>query len=596
MKTRKRLTAMALAALMLTAMALTAGAADAGERSVFLPEGIELTAPAQAAEGYVLYENGHVLFSMEVPAEYEVLEPYENTMLVSAEDPTDFQVHAEYAFATADNAHFLYDAQDFADLIEADQKQLTDWLGTGDIEVLGTGWGEVQRKRCFVCAFTMNGGDSSGALYVFDGQGDFGCYCVTAVINEKSDNATLYGQQLQHMIETFTVTGPCQMEGYTLYEREEDGLPVQFFVKDAVRVDDDADIYPVDGIYSEANIHIYHSGWDAGYDPERVLKGAVSLYIDDRGGHYVTQSSHFDLGRYSYYMAEVAYEQYDEQFTTRSAIFLSGGYWWEVYCSYTAEYADAVNDAFSDVLFSLRADGDGAVPGTSSAPVPSAAAAPADTPAPAAVRPAAQTITGPNIVAQIVDDIKAQEGFGSSSGREPLACVTRTAGGAWLLLAVYEIGENAGGYDNWYVCADAWLIQNGGAALLGRNQLYQEVDGNGGSLGWAEKDGVTWMVMECNLWEGDRFNDYYVYLPVNEQAGAFGQAVCMEAHGALGEEDYGEYIIDGEYYSREDFDLARGGYSCPDPEMPMDIWKDHGNSSVADLDATVQLSPDALFE
>lgn len=555
MKLRKRGTALALAAMMLAALVLTAGAADAGSRNVFLPEGIELTAPDQAAEGYVRYENDHVRFAMELPEEYTVTEPYENTVLITEEDPTDFQVHAEYAFTTPDNAHFLYDAQDFASLIEADKQQLTDWLGVDGAEVLGTGWGNMEGKPCYVCAFTMNGGDISGALYVFDGQGDFGCYCVTAVLNEKSDKAALYGEQLQHMVETFTVTGPYQMEGYTLHEQEDEGVPVAFFVKDGINVDDDEpDIYPVDGVYSEANIHIYRTGWEADRDGAQVLESSVSLYIDDRGGRYLAQPSHFDLGRYSYDMVDVAYEQYDEQFTTRSAVFPSGGYWWKAYANYTAEYADAVNDAFSDVLFSLRVDGDAAVPGTSSAPTPSAATA----------APAAQsvgTVVIPNVVEQIVNSIEAQAGFGvSASYYEPLGCVWYLPEDGRLLLAMYEISDSSNGFDDWYVCTDAWLVKDGGALLLGRNQLYQEVGGNSGSVSVVQKDGVVYMEMECHLWEGDQFNNYYVYLPVDEQARAFGQGVYMEAHGTVGQEDSGEYIIDGEYWPRGDFDLARSEY------------------------------------
>ncbi len=813
MKMRKRLTALALAAMMLAAMALGAGAADAGERSVFLPEGIELTAPdtaAVAADGYVLYENEHVKFSMEVPAAYTVTEPYENTVLVTDEDPQDFQVHAEYTFATVDSAHFLYDAQDFADLIEADKKQLTDWVGTQELEVLGTGWGEVAGKRCFVCAFTMNGGDATGGLYIFDGQGDFGCYCVTAFINERSDKAALYGEQLQHMVETFAVTGPYQMEGYTLYDMEAEDARVRFFLRGEAKVNDgdSAAIYPVSSVYSEANIYVSRGYETADHTLDRMIElntGYFFSYCDN--ARFTTQPSHFDLGRYSYDMVELEYDQDETHLTTRSAVFISGGFWWEVEAEYTAEYADTVNDTFSDILFSLRVDNDGAVPGT----VSSAPEAPAQTqdsqPAAdnnagsagvsavldviqaqegfspsdkepigfvyglpggsellvteyeiaetgggysvcsdawlvgagsavllgrnqvykeagggmgwvtvaekdgvtyvglqsymsyetgsdeyrvylpvdeqegafgegvymeihnvldgngfvfgsamvdgascaeedfyAAVRgfddvddglpmdlrwgpddgvmsfdglreaypggaapveaapdtagsaagPAltqvAGPITTPNVVEQIVNSIKSQPGFGSStSSYQPLGCGWYLPGAGRLILTEYEISDRSNGFDDWYVCTDAWLVKDGGAVLLGRNQLYREVGGNSGSVSIVQKDGVVYVEMECHLWEGDQFNNYYVYLPVDEQAGAFGQGVYMEAHGTVGGEDSGDYIIDGEYWPKSDFDIARGEY---EQMLTVDIIQGPEDFGAQPLDDMPQSFPD----
>ncbi len=553
MKTRRRLTALVLAALMLAAIILTAGAADGGERSVFLPEGIELTAPdtAAAAEGYVLYENDHVLFSMEVPAAYEVLEPYENTMVVTAEDPTDFQVHAEYAFATVDNSHFLYDAQDFAEFIRLDKKQLTDWVGTEDIEVLGSGWGDVAGKQCYVCAFTMNGGDSSGALYVFDGQGDFGCYCVTAVINEKSEKAALYGGQLQHMIETFTVTGPYQMEGYALYEREDEDVPVTFFAKDGVDVSDDGpDIYPVNGVFTDANIHIYRTSWEAGDGMEKALAGAGRMYIEDYGGHYAAQNSSFLLGRYSYGMAEVEYEDEGKTYTYRAAFFLVGGCYWQVSEKYTAEYADAVNDAFSDVLFSLRVG----------------------TPAPAQAQeaqPAADNSAG---VGAVLDVIEAQEGFYTAE-HEPLGFVYDLPGGSLLLVTEYETrGTTADGCDDHIAATDAWLIGAGSAVLLGRNQVYKQPDGMG-SVTVAEKDGVTYVGLKSSMMYETGTDEYCAYLPVDEQAGAFGEGVFMELHNVL---DGNGYVFDsamvgGVSCSMADYNAALREFDDVDEGLPMDL-------------------------
>ncbi len=539
MKARKRLTALALAALMLAAMALSAGAADVGGSNIFLPEGIELTAPSQTAEGYVLYENGDVLFSLEVPEEFEISEPFVNGVLVSSGE--DFRLSAEYVFATADNAHFLYDAQDFADLIEADKKQLTDWVGSEELEVLGTGWGEVSGKRCFVCAFSMDGGDTSGCLYIFDGLGDFGCYCVTAALNERSEQAELYGQALQHLVETFTVTGPYQMEGYTLYQREEDDAPVTFFVKTPVNVDEDgADIYPVDGVYSDANIHIYQTPWDAEDGMETALTGVVSLYIEDYGGHYTAQPSYFDLGRYSYGMSEVEYEDDGQTYTVRAAVFLSDGYYWKVSAKYTAEYADAVNDALSDVLFSLRVGG--AEPDTADSP---------ETEAPAQVQTTGALPPWDEILA-ILSDTMDRSDFYMDLDQEPLVCQSDQNGdGVWELFTVFPCKNG----NDIYVVENVWLIDGNGSKCVSTGVLFHEVGGNSGSLSMARKDGTLYAVIRTNQPDGDRFHDFVDICSLKEGEAALGdEYIAMSRDGVYGDEDNGQYVIDGSQVSRADYE------------------------------------------
>ena len=189
-----------------------------------------------------------------------------------------------------------------------------------------------------------------------------------------------------------------------------------------------------------------------------------------------------------------------------------------------------------------------------------------------------------------MNSIKSQAGFGSSaSWYEPLGCVWYLPDAGRLLLAEYEVSDSSNGFDDWYVCTDAWLVRDGGAVLLGRNQLYREVGGNSGSASIVQKDGVVYVEMECHLWEGDQFNNYYVYLPVDEQAGAFGEGVYMEAHGTVGEEDSGEYIIDGEYWPRPDFDIARGEY---EQMLTVDIIQGAEDFGAKPLDELPQSYPD----
>ncbi len=577
MAASKRLCALALAVLTLAAMVLSSGMARDEGRNFFLPELEEL----ESEEGYERYENDAVKFALDVPEDYELTEPYENVTLVS--DGDDFRVSAEYTFTTADQAHFLQCAADFASLIEADRTVLTDWVGSDQLEVLASGWGDVDGTDCYVCAYSMprNGKDYSGALYIFEGQGDFGCYCLQGLLNEDSDKADLYGWQLEHIVRSFAVTGPYQAEGYTLYEMENEGSPVQFFARDTARVEDYSSsicVYPVDGVYSEANVSIMQTAWDSGDDLETVLDSAGNYYFDYKEDtRYTAQPSHFDLGRYSYDMISLEYYDEGEHYTVSAARFLSGDHYWEVCAEGTDEYADEVAAAFSDTLFSLRLNGDGLTS--------AAAEAPADTPEPA------QTAGGVGGVVALLDMTEAQDNFYNSEYLDPLGYVKDLPGGGRLLVTLYEMVDDSGEFPDYSVYTDAWLIGDGSAVLLGHNELYKEVGGNSGSVSVGEKDGAVYVELEAHLWEGDRFNNYYGYLPVNEQDACFDEGVYMEAHGTVGEEDQGEYVIDGEHWPRPDFDIARSEY-VPDGEMPMDIQQGHGNGGVMDFDGLRHWYPD----
>lgn len=581
MKVYKKLCALALAALTLAAMVLSCGMARDGGRGFFLPE----LESSDSEEGYERYENDAVKFALDVPEDYELTEPYENVTLVS--DGDDFRVSAEYTFTTADQAHFLQCAADFASLIESDKTVLTDWVGSDQLEVLASGWGDIDGTACYVCAYSMprGGKDYSGGLYVFDGQGDFGCYCLQGLLNEDSDKAGLYSQQLEHIVRSFSVTAPYQAEGYTLYDMEHEGSPVQFFTRDTARVEQYSSsicIYPVDDVFSESSVSIMQTPWEPTDDLETVLDSASHYYFDYKEDtKYTAQPSHFDLGRYSYDMISLEYYEDGERYSVSAARFISGDYYWEVCAEGTDEYADETAAAFSDTLFSLRLNGDGLTSAASEVP--------ADTPEPASET--AQTSGGSGGVIALLDMTEAQDDFYDSEYLDPIGYVKELPNGGRMLVTLYEMADNSGDVPDYSVYADAWIIGDGSATLLGHNELYREVGGNSGSVSVGEKDGAVYVELEAHLWEGDRFNNYYAYLPVNEQDGCFDEGVYMEAHGTVGEEDQGEYIIGGESLSRSDFDQARSAYD-PDGEMPMDIQQGHGNGSVMDFEGLRHWYPD----
>ena len=563
MTMRKRVLALALAAMMLATMALGSGFLSPVDRAALLSS-------RSAEDGYERYENDTVKFAMDVPEGYDVTEPYVNGVMIS--DGNDFRVAAEYAFTTADNARFIQSADDFAAFIEADETVLADWASVSDLEIMDSGWGEVEGKRCYVCAYTteISGDAFSGALYLFDGKGDFGCYCLQVLLRDDARDGEIYMGQLEHMLRSFTVTGAYQADGYIFYDELCEGMPVQFFARDTAQMknyDSSITIYPVDRVFVEANVTIRQSAWESSYDLATVMDSCGGYYFKYRDDAQLTaQPSHFDLGRYSYDMLSLECYSDGEHYTVNVALFVSDGYYWEVTSEATDEYADQVAAAFSDALFSLRVNDDGVSAGASGAS-------------------GLEVISGG--VGEALDATENLEGFnnGADGWMEPLGFVWTLDDGE-LLVTTYE---TVIGYD-YTVMTDAWLIRDGTAALLSHNTLYDEVGGNSGSVSLMEKDGVPVMLLECHLWEGDQFNNYFAYFPLDEDAGSFGEGVYMEAHGQVGAEKDGQYLGDSNQMSLSAFENAQGEYAIR--IGPMDIQQGHGNGDVMDFAALRRFYPD----
>ena len=361
MAVRKRLGAWALAALMTACMVLGSGMVRDSGRGFFLPGLV----PAEAEEGYEKYENDNVKFAMEVPEGYEVTEPYENVTMVT--DGDDFRVSVEYAFTSADSAHFLQDAEDFADLLKADTTVLTDWVGTDDLRVVAADWGDIDGTPCYVVAYDLdlNGKSYTGGLYVFDGLGDFGCYCMQALINRDAPKVEEYVKYQEHIVRSFYVTAPYQAEGYAYYDMKLEGSPVAFFARDTAHIEEYSSslgVYALEHVYSEASVTIMKSAWKAEDDLEKVLNSAASYYFDSwDNARYTAQTSQFDLGRYSYNMISMEAYKDGEHYTIYIAIFTSGDSYWKVTARSTDEYAEQTASAFSDTLFSLCINEDGPV-------------------------------------------------------------------------------------------------------------------------------------------------------------------------------------------------------------------------------------------
>lgn len=349
---QKRALAALLAAGMLACIVLGSGFSPAsGGQSFFQRE--------KAGADYETFENPWVLFTVDYPAGYEIAQPYENLVYFTGGD--SFQATAEYAYYTVNSDSFIYSAGDFAWLLGQNGKLLGDWLGTDAFVLDWSGPVTVGDKAGYLFAVSL-GGSYTGRLYLFDGQGAFGCYCLQFAWDSASPDAALYAEQADHMVESFSVTGAYQAEGYTVYASED--LDAQFMVRDAAmgQMEDTGElaaVYPVEGEISHSCIIIDELTYPESEDAASVLEQLCAFYLENRDrARYTTQTASFDLGRYLYTTVAMEYYENGTHFTVDQYVFVKDGRYWQVRSTYTDEYANVTYTALSDILFSLRFGGE----------------------------------------------------------------------------------------------------------------------------------------------------------------------------------------------------------------------------------------------
>ena len=322
-----------------------------------------------STQGYELYTNDAVMFSIQYPEGCTVSEPYENTVLI--ENGSDFRVAVEYAYQTVAGDAYIYSADDFSELRdEIGDSVVTDFLGSDQAEITGF-QGDVARwpGTAFTFSLDQNGQPYSGCLYIHDGQGDFGVYCIQTLINDASDQADLYREQIVHMVKSFAVTGAYTAPGYKLwtvdtgyrYDKElymitGDGLDTA----EPMFIGENNIVFQQEGLGREGLGYFYvdvrktdYSSDDA--PPEQVLDEICPRNDSIRDVERISQVSQFHRGRFDYWTVDLSYtfsSENDPRMGTMAIADIGGTYWW-IDVRYLDEYHDIALTTMNDILMSL---------------------------------------------------------------------------------------------------------------------------------------------------------------------------------------------------------------------------------------------------
>lgn len=519
---------------------------------------------------YVNYSNDAVCFSVDYPEGYMVTEPNINNVLITDGENADFQVSIEYAYSTVSDCA-IYSAADFAEQVENDPKVLTDWLGTEDVETAEVVQTSVSGRNCYEYdfEFQMNEVPHTGKLYIFDSDGEFGCYSYLCVINENAENAELYKLQSSAMEESFQITGTCQAEGYTCYRYEEPEM--QFMVRDETMGKTEESggsvvVYPVEHIYTEANIWIEETSYEADEaDVTTVLEKKCRYYFNEKEQtRYTSQPMALEYGRYAYTGVDVQYYDGGKHYTLSAFAFVYDGTYWAVIMKSTDAYYEAAAQAVSDILFSLKMGDEMTSKAAVSSQQTDSEKEEIDTDEKQAKTvsrsaDAGTRSTAKRLAAEIAEEIEGKSGYTTSAMKEPLGVVDDFNGdGIQEFLAVYEV-KNGSRIDVMY---ELWSLSGADAVQIESDVLFTEVGGNQGVIGIVESDGTVYLAIERKEPEGENFNNYYMYFPWDAEESRLDEAaVYMESHGTYGSEEKGRYILGDTKTDKSQFDERYDDFS-----------------------------------
>lgn len=538
------------------------------------PEPHSESGPAEQGGNFLHYENSQVKFAIDYPEGFELSEPNANNVLIGSGDQC--RVAAEYAFSTVGDC-FIYSAEDFVELIENDPGVLSDWIGAEDVEIIDIDEGERGGQPCTAVLWTLlqNGKSYAGELYIFDSQGDFGCYTVMTMVEEGCENQDALYSQTAAMVDSFRITGPCQGEGFELQHSGELGL--DFALREGSvqgRIDfkdDHVLIVPVAPSFSHSSIRIQR---DTVYKPakdpvDRALEGCSHYYLEYKdNGHYISEQSPVEIGRYSFTGVNIQYTEDSEEHVACVVLFPYDDAYWKVTMIASEGNLEATQQVLGDVLASLRL-GD-------------------DTGAPAKGDSGADGKADNNeIIDGILTEIEGTKGFVQPDQYyQPLASFTDIDGnGVYELVVFYKVKEkNKQGFDDFNAYCKVYTVKDGKYTDLGSLLVYTEVGGNSGTVGLVvDKAKIPHLKVETRTPQGDRFNDTVTYYPWNEDQTGFDNdnTFMIERHGTYGEEEKGEYIIGGTKMSWMDYQACQDGYTSLWTDLDLNKGPGNGGNNMS---------------
>lgn len=560
---------------------------------------IEPDAPASSvtappATDFQRYENSATCFALDYPSDFTCSEPNTNNVLFALGDQC--RVVAEYAYVTTKNC-FIYSAEDFADQLFADPTLLASWVGAENVYLTDNSEEKVNGRDCYSFGWELeqNGKQYDGCLYLFDTDGDFGCYTFLWMVEKGMPGEDLRREQVRQMLESFEITGAYQAEGYTLYTSEAPDELEVILRDDLVRREPElgyekeilknyVKFYATET--GQSTVSMYTDKYSTvstnpdSDDFAKVVDTAVNTYRKDkdcRDFQIISELTRLDdVGRYPFVQLgmQFHYTGYgaDQDHFCYKVFFPHGGSYWIAELRATEENAQQTSDLLSDFLMSLRIDdsglefGDDAFGSLSSVNVGSVSGSGTN-------KPSSSGGDKNQMVDEILSEVESRSDFlAPDSYYEPLVSLTDIdKNGVSELLVLYKTKD-------YQVKYCVWSFVRNSYSLLKEDILYAEVGGNSGSLGLAlDENNIPYLVLEARNPQGDRFHNTYTYIPWNHEQTEFSdqETVVLESSGTYGEEEKGTYTLAGTRVDKKIFDDWRDDFT--QNWTALDLNKGEGN-------------------
>ncbi len=552
------------------------------------------TSGEQEAGTFLHYENSTVRFAFDYPEAFTYDEPNANNVILGAGE--ECRVAVEYAFQTTKNC-FIYSSEDLVRQIEADPTVLSGYVGAEGVSVQEESTEQVNGQPCYLYRWTLaqNGKNYTGALYVLDSQGEFGCYTFMWVVENSAKDAERYRGQIEKMLESFQITGPYEAEGYTIYEMEDPDY-LRFALRDELvqgemelgyqgsfrALDNNLTIKPA--AEGRSHISMYKTSTQRPYaDREKdgftkTMETAISPYFSDadyQNARLLSELTQLEIGRYPYVELDLTchYSGYraDEEWMVYEFVFPQGGHYWNLTMIATDETLEQTSQVLVDLLISLQVENDTLSLGENAFGSFEDFDASKFQEAPAAQADKNQVIN------KLLAQIEGTPGFVRPDDYyQPLASFTDIDGnGVNELLCVYKVKKG----NDFQALYDVYSVNGDGTCItvVSGQLLYQEVGGNSGTLGLAlDAASKPYLVVETRTPQGDRFNNTYTYIPWNSSQSELEDSwVYLESHGVYGEESNGEYVIGDTKTTKADFDARRADFE--NHWTDLDLNKGPGN-------------------
>ncbi len=198
---------------------------------------------------------------------------------------------------------------------------------------------------------------------------------------------------------------------------------------------------------------------------------------------------------------------------------------------------------------------------------------------PAPPQPAGEWSLG-DCVEEAIDWIEDSKQFVKRYDFEPLGCVADfDMDGCQDFLAAYE-AEAANGTR--YVAYCVFTFLEDGPSLLKDGVLYQEVGGNGGSVGIAKgKDGTIYLTRFTRTPDGNGPHNFYEYEPWDTLGSFESNIFCMESQWDVESPEKGTYLLGSQKVDQSAFESSRKNY---EDLYLIDLVAGHGNGDAGGVD------------